>query len=111
MGEERKNCPIKREKTIVPQIFTMPFVAHFEISADLVSIWTTSLQRIFTMTMMKLVVLLSLPIATLASLRGPSDVKNLFREWTNEFGKEYKTAEEFAERLEIWTENHCKYAD
>ena len=47
-----------------------------------------------------------LPCAFGATLRGDS-LKLQFQNWMQQFGKEYETAEEFLQRLEIWTQNHC----
>ena len=37
-------------------------------------------------------------------------VKDLFHRWMQEFGVQYTNAIEWTQRLEIWTENHCTYA-
>lgn len=58
---------------------------------------------------MKLLLATLLPlIGASPHLRAPHDFKGMFKDWTKEFGKEYKTIKEYMERLEIWTENHCK---
>ena len=43
-----------------------------------------------------------------AVLNTSNDVKDLFDDWMKDFGVDYKTVKEFMQRLEIWTENHCK---
>ena len=37
------------------------------------------------------------------------DLNDLFQRWQVEFKKEYKTAKELVERMEIWVENHCTF--
>jgi hypothetical protein len=37
------------------------------------------------------------------------DLNARFQLWQVEYKKDYKTAKELAERLEIWIQNHCKF--
>jgi len=54
---------------------------------------------------MKLVFLWISGAAAASSLRGEG-LKSQFELWMSEFEKDYESAAEFAQRLEIWATNH-----